>query len=278
MIYFSNVFAYCQYLKSLAYQLKNVGSPVANDRLVLQLVSVLIEPYQGVNTLIHQCDPLSQLYQARSMLTLEEASHAKKVSQSSFAALVARSPEGPPDVPDNSSSNRNSNGGKEAASSGGNIGRGGQLGGGNSRGTGQQSVGQNPPPYSPWDGRQQWPWMASWGVLGPRPQQAYTAAPPPTNIEATMHSLGITSPNDFQMGRLIMRYNSPGELYPITNSVTSPSTFAALAQSLWHVRLGHPGAPVLNSLRKNKLIDYREQVRASQNELKVGDQTCARAV
>ncbi|XP_055835261.1 uncharacterized protein LOC129903745 [Solanum dulcamara] len=97
----------------MADQLKNVSSPVANDRLVLQLVSGLTEPYQGVATLIRQRDPLPQFYQARSMLTHEEAGRAKKAAQSSSAALVARSSEGPPDVPDNSSSNRNTNGGKK---------------------------------------------------------------------------------------------------------------------------------------------------------------------
>ncbi|XP_055826376.1 uncharacterized protein LOC129894749 [Solanum dulcamara] len=180
------------------------------------------------------------------MLTLEEVGRAKKAAQSSSAALVARSSKGPPDVPDNSSSNHNSNsgkknhnrsnnggtyrgnnrsrgGGKEATSSDGNTDHGGQLGGGNSRGTGQQSTGQNPLPYSPWTGGQQCPWMASWGswaipscpypstswsrpnyeqqqppragVLGPRPQQAYTTAPTPTDIEAAMHTLGITPPD-----------------------------------------------------------------------------------
>ncbi|KAK4727238.1 hypothetical protein R3W88_032155 [Solanum pinnatisectum] len=109
---FSNVSAYCQHLKSLADQLKNVGSPVANNHLVFQLVSGLTEPYQGVATLIRQRDPLPQFYQARLMLTLEEAGRAKKASQSSSAALVARSFEGPPDVPENSSSNRPTNGGK----------------------------------------------------------------------------------------------------------------------------------------------------------------------
>ncbi|XP_055825294.1 uncharacterized protein LOC129893894 [Solanum dulcamara] len=109
---FSNVFAYYQRLKSLADQLKNVISPVNKNRLVLQLVSGLTEPYQGVATLIHQRDPLPQFYQAHSMLTLEEADRAKKAAQSSSIAFVARSFEGPSNVPDNFSSNRNTNGGK----------------------------------------------------------------------------------------------------------------------------------------------------------------------
>ncbi|KAI4348037.1 hypothetical protein L6164_008799 [Bauhinia variegata] len=63
------------------------------------------------------------------------------------------------------------------------------------------------------------------------------------------------SVKDFQMGMRLMRCDSWGELYPITtNQATSPSTFAALAPSLWHERLGHPGAPVFDSLRLNKFI------------------------
>ena len=46
-----------------------------------------------------------------------------------------------------------------------------------------------------------------------------------------------------------------GELYTITTSQpTSSSSFAALATSPWHERLGHPGAPVFDSLRLNKFI------------------------
>ncbi|KHN40992.1 hypothetical protein glysoja_013334, partial [Glycine soja] len=70
---FSSVSAYCQHLKSLSDQLKNVGFPVDNSRLVLQLVSGLTEPYKGVAILIDQSDPLPQFYQAQSMLVLEES-------------------------------------------------------------------------------------------------------------------------------------------------------------------------------------------------------------
>ncbi|XP_055804009.1 uncharacterized protein LOC129873040 [Solanum dulcamara] len=182
---FPNVSAYCKYLKSLADQLKNIDSLISNDRLVLQLVSGLTEPYHGVATLIRQCDPLLQFYQARSMLTLEETDRAKKVAQSFSVVLVAHSSEGPPDVPDNFSFNRNTNGGKRnhnqsnngkkyrdnnsgrgdgkgAARIDGNACCNGQLGGKNSRDTGQQSVRKNPPLYSPWAGGQQWSWMALW--------------------------------------------------------------------------------------------------------------------
>ncbi|KZV27350.1 hypothetical protein F511_02459 [Dorcoceras hygrometricum] len=55
---YPNVSAYCQRLKSLADQLKTVGDPVSESRLVLQLVSGLTTPYRGVGTMIRQSDPL----------------------------------------------------------------------------------------------------------------------------------------------------------------------------------------------------------------------------
>lgn len=70
---FPNASAYCQRLKMLSDQLKNVGAPVSNQRLVLQMVSGLTDAYKGVGTLIRQSNPLPAFHQARSMLTLEEA-------------------------------------------------------------------------------------------------------------------------------------------------------------------------------------------------------------
>jgi len=64
------------------------------------------------------------------------------------------------------------------------------------------------------------------------------------------------SVKDFQTGMRLMRCESRGALYPITKpSVSSQSTFAALAPSLWHNRLGHPGANILSSPRRNKFIE-----------------------
>ncbi|XP_049405325.1 uncharacterized protein LOC125868816 [Solanum stenotomum] len=109
---FPSVSAYCQHLKSLSYQLKNVGSPVDNNRLVLQLVSGLIEPYKSVATLIRQRDPLPQFYQARSMLTLEEAGLARKAAHRSSSVMVTHESTSSHDIIDHSSSHRNTNGRK----------------------------------------------------------------------------------------------------------------------------------------------------------------------
>ena len=63
------------------------------------------------------------------------------------------------------------------------------------------------------------------------------------------------SVKDYQTGMPLMRSNRRGELYPLTTTNNaSPSTFAALAPSLWHERLGHPRASILSSLSQNNFI------------------------
>jgi hypothetical protein len=72
------------------------------------------------------------------------------------------------------------------------------------------------------------------------------------------------SVNDLQTGTRLMRCDSTSELYPITstsqNKNSAHSVF--LASSLWHDRLGHPGASVLESLRQNKMIDCTSPIRS----------------
>ncbi|XP_050888834.1 uncharacterized protein LOC127093994 [Lathyrus oleraceus] len=84
---FPNVSAYCQRLKMLSDQLTNVGSPINNHRLVLQLITGLPEAYRNVATLIRQSNPLPAFYQDRSMLTLEEVGMAK-ISNTGFHAAM----------------------------------------------------------------------------------------------------------------------------------------------------------------------------------------------
>jgi hypothetical protein len=84
---FPNVSIYCEHLKMLFDQLMNVGSPVNNHRLVLQLIYGLPEAYCSVAILICQSNPLPAFYQARSMLTLEEADMAKMANTGSHAAM-----------------------------------------------------------------------------------------------------------------------------------------------------------------------------------------------
>ena len=89
---FSSVSAYCQELKMLSDQLTNVGAPVSNNRLVLQLIAGLNESYDNVASFIQQSDPLPQFYEARSRLVLEETRKHKQAATASIAsgtALVA---------------------------------------------------------------------------------------------------------------------------------------------------------------------------------------------
>ncbi|XP_050919323.1 uncharacterized protein LOC127136852 [Lathyrus oleraceus] len=87
MEYFPNVSAYCQCLKMLSDQLRNVDFPVNTHHLVLQPISGLPEAYRSVSTFILQSNPLLAFYQARSMLTLEEAGIAKMENTGSHAAM-----------------------------------------------------------------------------------------------------------------------------------------------------------------------------------------------
>ncbi|GAU43462.1 hypothetical protein TSUD_141000 [Trifolium subterraneum] len=79
------------------------------------------------------------------------------------------------------------------------------------------------------------------------------------------------SVKDFQTGMVLMRCESQGQLYPITNSTKNksvlPSKFAALSTSVWHDRLGHPGAYILDSLQQiclfmhNPMDDHMQALR-----------------
>nr|TKR99372.1 Retrovirus-related Pol polyprotein from transposon TNT 1-94 [Populus alba] len=69
MEHFADASSYYQHLKSLSDQLSNVGSPVTNERLVLQLVSGLTDAYASIGSQIHHGDSLPPFYKARSMLS-----------------------------------------------------------------------------------------------------------------------------------------------------------------------------------------------------------------
>ncbi|XP_073265390.1 uncharacterized protein [Populus alba] len=241
MEHFTDASSYCQHLKSLSDQLSNVGSPVTNERLVLQLVSGLTDAYASVGSQIRHGDSLPPFYKARSMLVLEETARMKKASQTSsnsafFVSPVAHSSGHTAGNPfhhrsnhtsNRSSSTRNSRGGGSGARSSKGRGRGGGRGG-------QLHQQQYTTPWQPMSSQQQqWsfpPWAGPWqpwatppcpyptanhlshqpssqrqtGLLGPRPQQAHMAASTqqapssyaPTDIQAAMHTLSITPPDN----------------------------------------------------------------------------------
>ncbi|XP_021749193.1 keratin, type I cytoskeletal 9-like [Chenopodium quinoa] len=163
---FPNASAYCQRLKSLANQLKNVGASISDSRMVLQLVGGLTRAYCGVGTLIRQSNPLPSFYKARSMLTLEEAGMAKEAATES--AMIHTSQDDGSLISDKqghskgkqfggqkSGSQKNNNGRKSVGSAGGSRNNGGGKNGG--RG---QNGGNSNAPSSQWQQQQQymWPW------------------------------------------------------------------------------------------------------------------------
>ncbi|XP_057422763.1 uncharacterized protein LOC130716772 [Lotus japonicus] len=210
---FPNVTAYCQRLKTLSDQLRDVGAPVNNHRLVLQLISGLTDAYKGVATLIRQSNPLPTFHHARSMLTLEEAGLAKMRPIEPPAAYVATQSRAS-DVSSQSSDRRSSNRSRTSKGRGGNRGN----GGGSRSGTSQGSSPPMPPqpPYYPY---QHWgwappPWVvppcpyptSQWtrpsapprqpGILGPRPQAyAASASPVPIDIAPAMHTMTLAPPD-----------------------------------------------------------------------------------
>ncbi|KAJ8542138.1 hypothetical protein K7X08_017004 [Anisodus acutangulus] len=113
MEYFPNGLTYCKRLKELADQLRNVDAPVSNDRLVLQMISGFSEAYNGVGTLLRQSNPLPQFYQARSMLTLEEAGMTKRAVTGASTVVMMTGSTVYPIGFNNSGQNRNNGGGKK---------------------------------------------------------------------------------------------------------------------------------------------------------------------
>ncbi|PNX64849.1 hypothetical protein L195_g062314, partial [Trifolium pratense] len=84
---FPNVSAYCQRLKMLSEQLRNVRSPANNHRLILQLISGLQETYRSMATLIRQSLCLPEFYEVRSMIILEEADMDKMARTRSHTVM-----------------------------------------------------------------------------------------------------------------------------------------------------------------------------------------------
>ena len=72
------------------------------------------------------------------------------------------------------------------------------------------------------------------------------------NVSLAFDPYGF-SVNDLTTGVTRMRCNSTGELYPVTpppaSSQSCPVALSTSSSSLWHARLGHPSAVVLDVLR-----------------------------
>ncbi|GJY51272.1 ribonuclease H-like domain-containing protein [Tanacetum coccineum] len=66
--------------------------------------------------------------------------------------------------------------------------------------------------------------------------------------------------HDYQTRRLLLRCDSTGDLYPVTQQPSSTTTLALLSLSptTWHRRLGHPSEDVLRRLESSHFISYNK--------------------
>nr|GEY79367.1 ribonuclease H-like domain-containing protein [Tanacetum cinerariifolium] len=67
------------------------------------------------------------------------------------------------------------------------------------------------------------------------------------------------SVRDFVTRHILLRCDSSGDLYPVTNPSSLPSALMSLSPSTWHQRLGHPGDDVLRSLVTRNFISCNKE-------------------
>ncbi|GKC49406.1 hybrid signal transduction histidine kinase M [Tanacetum coccineum] len=64
---------------------------------------------------------------------------------------------------------------------------------------------------------------------------------------------------DFLTRHILIRYDSSGNLYPVTKPSTIPAAFVSTCSSTWHQRLGPPGDEVLRSLTSRHFITCNKE-------------------
>ncbi|KAL9234053.1 hypothetical protein vseg_008969 [Gypsophila vaccaria] len=252
---YPNVSSYCQALKMVADQLSNVGAPVSDTRLVLQLVTHVSDGFEGIATIIQQQDPLPPFYKARSMLALEENNRRiKSPSPAPDTALVVTPSSASGDSNFRSNTTNSKGGGGSTYKGKGNNGgrpykgnyRGKNNNGGISQNAGPQKSrhGQQPQhgtwtwvPFSP---SQQQPPQQGWstppcpyptaywappgnsrapGILGPRPGQAFIAQPTPVG-----QSQGAFVPTDIAGVMQSLNIQPPDDNYYMDTGASSHMT------------------------------------------------------
>ncbi|XP_074265513.1 uncharacterized protein LOC141587950 [Silene latifolia] len=198
--------AYCQRLRDIAGQMKDVGAAVDDNRLVLQLVSGLPSSYDTVAAYINQTLPNFET--ARSMLELEL--HRQSARDEPPEALVASQPqtidssnwtEKPKSASTQprSSSYRGNNYNPQFNNNSNNNRRRDYRGGNNKPRSDYQQAASTPsvaPPAANWPMASPWPypWTPS-----PMPGQAYVAetdTPQLTDIDQALQAMNLQPPVD----------------------------------------------------------------------------------
>ncbi|XP_021321304.1 uncharacterized protein LOC110437249 [Sorghum bicolor] len=191
-----SVSEYCRQMKGMADSLGDLGWPVEDRILVLNVLRGLSDRYSYLRTWITRQRPFPTFLQVRDDLVMEEltqglqpgSTSASGSSSSSSTALAATPPPRPAAPPQSSLL-----GPLPPGPSGGGGGRGGRRrrGGGRGAGRGGNTTPLPPPrgaPWPsynhPWSGRiSMWPFQASGGE--PRPPTAMLAGAPPGFPSAT---------------------------------------------------------------------------------------------
>ncbi|XP_074308911.1 uncharacterized protein LOC141643596 [Silene latifolia] len=256
---YPNVSSYCQALKMLADQLANVGSPVSETRLVLQLVTHVSEGFKGIATIIQQADPLPPFYKARSMLALEEnnqritaapatadtallASHSSKESDSKTQSNTTNSKGGG----NNSNSNNykgkggryNHRGQNRGKHNGGNSNNSGRNNGNSRGGSSQQQGTWTWVPFNAWPSSPQQGWgappcpypTAGWNTPSSRPQQGILGPRPTHGGQAFVAQPGTSStpgafvPTDIAALMQSLNLQQPDDNYYMDTGASSHMT------------------------------------------------------
>ncbi|KAL4563294.1 hypothetical protein LXL04_027334 [Taraxacum kok-saghyz] len=143
---FSNITDYCARLNNLADQLENVGNPVSETKMVLQLIFGLTKgDYDTIATIIQQTNPLPSFDNAKSSLLLEEARRNKPDPTIPQALVTQRADSQTSDHSNNNLFNNGRGQSRGNQRGGGRWSRGGQRGSrGRGRGNGGRSYSQQP--------------------------------------------------------------------------------------------------------------------------------------
>ncbi|GJW44458.1 ribonuclease H-like domain-containing protein, partial [Tanacetum coccineum] len=73
------------------------------------------------------------------------------------------------------------------------------------------------------------------------------------NCTVEFDAFGL-SVKDFLTRHILLRCDSSGDLYPVTQPSLTPHALLSVNTTTWHQRLGHPGEEVLRSLVSRQFI------------------------
>ncbi|KAK1695760.1 hypothetical protein QYE76_012457 [Lolium multiflorum] len=203
----SSITEYCRSQKKIADALSENDSPVSDRTLVLNTLRGLAPRFSSAATVISMTDPLPTFLRVRSMLLMEEMQQANAATTAASTALVAQAR--PQQVACTGPGCRgDSNTGKPKPATKPKGKPAGKQGGAPRAAT--------PAPTGPWvcfsPGAMPWRAPSGPGILGPRPQAHFTAAPtaPPVYQTAPASSSSPTWDNAGMIAALNSLYEQGG--------------------------------------------------------------------